>query len=344
MKRILLTLMTVALLCACNDHVCKISGTLTDPVDTLRLLDMTGAVLDVAAVQNGAFALQCEINPETTVAILRGDDYDPVPLIPDAKKITVNVSDDGTVVMGSPLSEELQNLQQWVMKTFFEYNDKAVALMDAGDMDGADALQNEMNQALASYCREAYLNHQTDALGNQAMSLLMNFIDPEEFIELYEKAGKLIQDDPNIGGYYEHLKSLPKAGVLTLLDNGEVLEEEGAFEDYVGTGKYTLVDFWASWCGPCRKETPNVVAVFEKYRDKGLIVIGVPVNDKQDAMVQALKDLGIHYPQVIDPSQALADRFHVSGIPYILLFDPDGNIVADDLREAQIEEAVKKVL
>ena len=114
--------------------------------------------------------------------------------------------------------------------------------------------------------------------------------------------------------------------------------------DILDGGQYVLVDFWASWCGPCRKETPNVVAVFEKYRDKGLIVIGVPVNDKQDAMVQALKDLGIHYPQVIDPSQALADRFHVSGIPYILLFDPDGNIVADDLREAQIEEAVKKVL
>ena len=82
--------MTVALLCACNDHVCKISGTLTDPVDTLRLLDMTGAVLDVAAVQNGTFALQCEINPEIGVAILRGEDYDPISLIPDAKKITVN--------------------------------------------------------------------------------------------------------------------------------------------------------------------------------------------------------------------------------------------------------------
>lgn len=126
---------------------------------------------------------------------------------------------------------------------------------------------------------------------------------------------------------------------LKTKDNTELVLSE-----IIAQNKLTLVDFWASWCGPCKAEAPNVIAVYEKYRDKGLVVIGVPVNDKQEATEKAMRDLGIHYPQVLDPSQALAERFNIVGIPYIILFAPDGSIVAAGLRGAQIEEAVGKVL
>lgn len=344
MKKIFLTLMTLAVLCACNDNVCKIKGTLTDPVDTVRLVNMDGDLLDVAAVNNGAFALKCDINPNTGVSILRGEEYDPIALIPDSKKITVSMADGLPVVTGSQLSQDLQALSQWAMTTFFEHTNKAMALMDAGDTLGTQAVQEEMRQVMASHCREVYMEHQSDPVGLQAMLLLMNFIDKDEFLELYEKADKAIKDNAEIGGYYEYLKSTPEETVITLSENGDFIQEPGTFEDFVGAGKYTLVDFWASWCGPCRAETPFVVAAFEKYRDKGLVVIGIPVNDKLDASKKAMQDLGIHYPQVLDPSMKLADQFHVQGIPYILLFDPEGNIVAADLREAQIEEAISKVL
>lgn len=344
MKKILLALLTLTMFCACDDQVCKISGTITDPVDTVHLVDMTGTLLDAAPVKDGAFALQCDFNPNTGVSIMRGEDYEPIALILDSKKIKVTVSDDATVVTGSPLSQELQELQQWAKTTYLGYSDRIMPLMDADDAEGMRALEAEMKEEMGSHCREVYMAHQSDLLGVQAMTLLMNFIDQDEFIELYEKADKSIQDDAAIGGYYEYLKSLPKEGVITLLENDEILEKQGVFEDYVGQGKYTLVDFWASWCGPCRAETPNVVAVYDKYRDKGLIVIGVPVNDKLEATEKALKDLGIHYPQVLDPKAKLAEKFNVVGIPHIILFDPEGNIVEQGLREAQIEAAVSKVL
>lgn len=344
MKKLLFALVFLMMAYACNDKVCKINGTISDPVDTVRLVNMDGDLLDVAAVNNGAFALKCDINPNTGVSILRGEEYDPIALIPDSKKITVSMADGFPVVTGSPLSQDLQALSQWAMTTFFEHTEKAMALLEAGDTLGTQAVQEEMHQVMATHCREVYMQHQSDPVGLQAMLLLMNFVDKDEFLELYEKANQEIKDNAEIGGYYEYLKSTPEETVITLAEDGNFIQEPGTFEDFVGAGKYTLVDFWASWCGPCRAETPFVVAAFEKYRDKGLVVIGIPVNDKLDASKKAMQDLGIHYPQVLDPSMKLADQFHVQGIPYILLFDPEGNIVAADLREAQIEEAISKVL
>ena len=343
MKKILFALITLLMVCSCNKQVCTINGTITDPVNTVRLVHMTDGVLDVAEVKDGKFTLQCPINPEFTVSILRGDDYDPIILVPDTKKITVSMKDNIPVVSGSPLSEELQALQQWCMNTFFDGMSKAMAMQDAGDMTGAEAIDKETMKQIAEHCHEVYLVHKDDAIAPQAMTFLMDQIDKDEFIALYEQGGKAVHADANIGGYYEHLKSLPEEGVIRLLENGDISQVKGVFEDYVGQGQYTLVDFWASWCGPCRAETPNVVAVYEKYRDKGLVVIGVPVNDQLEATKKALVDLGIHYPQVLDPSMRAAQQFNVTGIPLIILFDPEGNIVAEDLRGAQIEAAVSKV-
>ncbi|MBQ6087610.1 MAG: AhpC/TSA family protein [Bacteroidales bacterium] len=344
MKKYLFFLITLSAAYACGNRVCTINGTITDPVDSVRLVDMSGAILDASAVTDGAFTLKCNLNPQTGVSVVRGDRYEPISLIPDSKEIIISMSDGKPVVSGSPLSEELQDLQQWTMNTFMEYGQKAFALMEAGDKEGADSVNAETYKIVADRCREIYKKHKSDPLGNQAMVLMMHFIDKDEFFSLYEQGGKIIKDDAMIGGYYEHLKSLPSDNVITLSDNGDIETSNGSFEDYVGAGKYTLVDFWASWCGPCKKETPYVTVVFEKYRDKGLVVIGVPVNDKKEATVKAMKELGIHYPQVLDPSQALAGKFGITGIPHIMLFSPDGIVLEEGLRGEGIEEAVKKVL
>ena len=352
--------MALAVLCACNennDNVCTISGTLTDPVDSVRLVDMSGEVLDVADVINGAFTLKCGIDPETGVSIIRGAlptdavyyteeamFYEPVPLIPDVKRIKVTIADGQAEITGSPLSQEIKDFQQWARDTYLSDVETISALEQAGDSIGLMSTSEELANKMATRCREVYQAHKADAIGAQALGLLIEFADEDEFIALYEQGGKAVKADASLGGYYEHLKSLPEEAVITLLESGDMVKEQGTFEDYVGAGSYTLVDFWASWCGPCKAEAPNVIAVYEKYRDKGLVVVGVPVNDKQEATEKAMRDWGIHYPQVLDPSLALADRFNIEGIPHIILFAPDGSIVAAGLRGAQIEEEVGKVL
>ena len=113
--------------------------------------------------------------------------------------------------------------------------------------------------------------------------------------------------------------------------------------DYVGRGQYVLADFWASWCGPCRQEIPNLIAAYNKYKDKGLVVLGVAVSDDPADTEQAISQLGINYPQMINAGTAPCELYGITGIPHIILFAPDGSIVARGLRGEAIEQALQKI-
>ncbi len=115
--------------------------------------------------------------------------------------------------------------------------------------------------------------------------------------------------------------------------------------DFVGKGQYVLVDFWASWCGPCRAEIPNLIDVYNKYKDRNLNVLGVTVSDRVEDSKGAIEELGINYPQILGANDwSVAEIYGVMGIPHIILFGPDGTILARDLRGELIEIAVKKYL
>lgn len=105
--------------------------------------------------------------------------------------------------------------------------------------------------------------------------------------------------------------------------------------DYVGKGKYVLVDFWASWCGPCKGEIPNLIELQNKFGGEKFTVLGVNVWDEEDKFKAALTDEGITYPQIYVPrdnKDNATDLYGIKGIPQIILFGPDGVIVKRDLR------------
>lgn len=111
-------------------------------------------------------------------------------------------------------------------------------------------------------------------------------------------------------------------------------------------GKIVLVDFWASWCGPCRRENPNVVRMYNKYKDKGFEILGVSLDSNKDRWVAAIAKDGLTWPQISDLkgwANAAAQLYGVTSIPQTVLVDKDGKILARNLRGASLEAKLSEI-
>jgi len=114
--------------------------------------------------------------------------------------------------------------------------------------------------------------------------------------------------------------------------------------DYVGKGRYTLVDFWASWCGPCIRETRVLKQIREEFKDKDLDILGVAVWDEPEDTEKAIKRLGLPWPQILNAQSVPTDLYGISGIPCIILFAPDGTIISRDKQGEELIQSVREAL
>ena len=117
--------------------------------------------------------------------------------------------------------------------------------------------------------------------------------------------------------------------------------------DFVSKNQYTLIDFWASWCGPCRKEMPHVVEAYKAFKNKGFGIVGVSLDNNADKWKEAIGTLNITWPQMSDLqgwNNAGAKLYGVNSIPATVLVDQNGTIVARGLRGNAIQEKLNELL
>lgn len=111
--------------------------------------------------------------------------------------------------------------------------------------------------------------------------------------------------------------------------------------DYVGKGKYVLVDYWASWCGPCLRQIPVIKELLAEYGDKGLEVLGVAVWDEPENTLKAIESHGITWPCIINAQRIPTDIYGIAGIPCIILYGPDGKILSRDKQSDALKADVR---
>lgn len=129
----------------------------------------------------------------------------------------------------------------------------------------------------------------------------------------------------------------------------EAVQPDGSvakLSDYVGKGKYILVDFWASWCGPCKREIPNIKAAWNKYKGDKFDVLSVAVWDKPEDTAAAAAEHGVVWNQIVNAQKTPTDIYGIEGIPHLILFGPDGTIVkrGDALRGEGLDTFLSSIL
>lgn len=127
------------------------------------------------------------------------------------------------------------------------------------------------------------------------------------------------------------------------LDKAEV-----ALEDY--RGKVVLLHFWATWCGPCKEEMPHIEALWQKYRDKGLLVVGVSVQEKPNGQIRAFVDeLGLSFPMLLDQEGSISEMYELSAMPTTYMISRDGKIISrvkgtEDWADPELDRLIKDLL
>ena len=144
----------------------------------------------------------------------------------------------------------------------------------------------------------------------------------------------------------EVMKNAAEGGLFTDFTMNDVNGKPVSVMSIITENQYTLIDFWASWCGPCRAEMPNVVDAYNKYHDKGFEVVGISLDEDKKAWVAAIDKLQMPWPQLSDLKGWQCEGavlYKIQAIPSNLLVDQQGKIVAKNLREEALQNKLKEL-
>ena len=327
----------------------SVSGTAPAEVKKVKIyiLDRRPQELGEATVKDGKFSFESEVSDDAILGVGTEDFY--IPFIADGTAVKVYL--ETQELTGSEQNEEIA-----AANFVFTGMDKELAdeLMKLAEYNGNVSDEDKQRQAEAMV--EEVKKAKLELLQEATETMIPVVFLPEMMYELtYDELTPFMKPTTP---YYNHpamttvkrvYAGLEKKRPGLMYSDIELPDMDGnkrKLSEWCGKGNYVLVDFWASWCGPCRKEMPNVVETYVKYHSKGYEIVGVSFDNKAEPWKAAVKQLGMDWPQISDLKgweSAASEAYGIMAIPSNVLLDGEGRIVASDLRGERLHAKLKEI-
>jgi peroxiredoxin len=371
MKKIALILIAAITVISCKKEGYEITGT-ANGVDNgknvyLEAQSETGPVaLDTAVVENGKFKFDGKLKDGVELAFVRIETLNgSLPIILEDGDIAIEFNKDTiqkSKIGGTKNNDKFQSYNdksniifKKMMKFQEENQQKMMQAQQTQDTVTAAALMKEYNkfQEELNEQSKAFISANPDAFISSLLLenfLMRNSITAEEAKKFYEKLDKKLLETKSGKNITKMMEAMSAATVGSAAPEFSAPSPDGkTISLKESLGKVTLIDFWASWCGPCRKENPNVVAMYNELHDKGFNIIGVSLDNPggDQAWKDAIAKDGLTWNQVSNLKgwkDPIAEQYNVKSIPATFLLDASGKIVAKDLRGDVLKAKVKELL
>lgn len=307
---------------------------------------------DSVQIANGRFTLERAVAEDGLIAHLVIPRSYNLSFIPEEGIIKADLAASGAT--GTPLNDEHTQKSKYRKGLIEEARAKLKSIRadknldDKAKEEAQEKVSDELYAKIKPLAEADLKEHPNDAIGLIALQNLLGMEDVNvaKAEALLQQAGDRLRAEESITKMVTRLRRVEATQAGAQFVDFEGVDDANKavrLSDYVGKGHYALVDFWASWCGPCRREIGHLKKVRDAYTDKGLVILGTVVWDEMEDHLKAMKELEITWPQIFNKTEA-TELYGIAGIPQIILFDPAGKIVARDLRGEEINKLLDKAL
>lgn len=362
MKRLFVAAMA-AIMVSCAPTGYKISGEVTAPdaIENgkvyLMLMDGSTSYADSAEIVNGKFTFEGAVETPVKAMIVAGN-RSRINLYLENGKIEVkldnaNVRGGDSYAKGTKLNNAVLEFNSVMSDASVKVGEKYQQINAMEDKVAAQsifmAFQDSITNVVKGEFKRIYLANVDNPVGVEVFKAYSNFASSEEVEEAIMTMPESLKSQPGMEKEIAAVEAVMKTAegkkfTDFTIEAGGVNGETVSFSDYVGNGKYVLVDFFASWCGPCKAEIPNIIELYKEYAGDKFDVLGIAVWDKVDATKKCVESEGIVWPVIYNAQSIPTDIYGIKGIPQIMLIGPDGTIVARNLRGDAMKAKIKEVL